>query len=400
MLNYVVLAISFILLFFLILPFIMVLFSVVSKEKALNKVNKEVDFACIITVYQNIDLGLHLLNSLLKQRYGNFCVYLVVDNCDMPDIDLNDSKVTILKPEHVFESKVKSIKHAVNNFVRHHEAIVVFDPDNLVKTDFLSTLNDYLNAGYKAVQGRRVAKNLDTIYACADATGEIYKNYIERYAPFILGSSATISGSGIAVESGLYKAFLESEKVNTYLKENRPIVAEDKFLQNFLVSRDYQVAFAKDAILFDEKVSSASQVKSQRSRWLFSYFENVTSAWNLLLKGLKNRDKNQIIIGLTTLSPPLFILLLTSLICGFINLFISVGMSVLMFTGILVFTLNIFLVLIISGAPKQIWKSIWGIPIFVFNQFLALSKMKTSRKIFLQTKHTRKVSLEEVLNET
>ncbi|UII26854.1 hypothetical protein LVD15_00005 [Fulvivirga maritima] len=49
-----------------------------------------------------------------------------------------------------------------------------------------------------AVQGRRVAKNLDTFVASLDETGEKYHNDEDKYAPYKLGSSSNLSGSGMA----------------------------------------------------------------------------------------------------------------------------------------------------------------------------------------------------------
>lgn len=187
------------LLFYLVFPFITVIASLIVKEKPLQKTAGKNDFACIITAYQNIQIALPLVDSLLKQAYPAYLIYIVADDCDVAGVNFSNPNVILLKPQQKLSSKVKSIIHAIENFRRTHDAVVIFDTDNLAKTDFLTVLNDYLNAGFKAVQGQRTAKNLDTVYACADATGEIYKNYVERYVPYVLGASATIAGSGMAV---------------------------------------------------------------------------------------------------------------------------------------------------------------------------------------------------------
>ena len=79
--------------------------------------------------------------------------------------------------------------------------------------NFLAETNRYANAGYLAIQGQRTAKNLDTVYACADSIGEFYKNYVERLAPSLLGSSSVISGSGMAIERELYQSYLDSPEI-------------------------------------------------------------------------------------------------------------------------------------------------------------------------------------------
>lgn len=388
-----------VLLFYLVFPFLTVLLSLVVKERAIATSEKQTDFACIITAYQNIQIVIPLVESLLKQAHTNRHVYLVADACDISGFPLSSPHLTVLKPEYKLGSKVKSINHAIEHFVRPHEAVVIFDPDNLAKPDFLSILNNYLATGFKAVQGRRAAKNLDTIYACADATGELYKNYVERYAPYLLGSSPTIAGSGMAVETTLFHAYLQGEKITSSLKSNRVIVAEDKILQNFLVGEKLQIAYAKDAILFDEKISTGAQVERQRSRWLYSYFENFPNTLAFILRGALSLNRNQFLFGLITSSPPLFVLLLSALVLGLVSLFVSKQLFLAFLLGIFIFIGNILLTLLLSNAPAAIWKAMWGMPLFVLRQFLALLNMQRSRKDFMPTENKKAVRIDEVLRE-
>lgn len=387
---------GFILLFYMVFPFITVIISLFIKERKFRTSNNEVDFACIITAYKNIQIALPLVDSLLKQSYSNHLIYLVADGCDTSNINFSNSKVILLKPALQLSSKVKSIIHAIENFRRNHDAVVIFDPDNLAKNDFLSVLNNYMNTGFKAVQGQRTAKNLDTIYACADATGEIYKNYAERFVPYLLGSSPTIAGSGMAVSTDLFKEYLNCPDISENLKANRVIAAEDKILQNFLVDKGYQIAFAKDALLYDEKISTGSQAQRQRSRWLYSYFENFEKSIIFIPKGLFGFNVNQFIFGLTTSSPPLFILLLSALATSVCAAFASKPLFTGLVSGMLIFTGNIFLVLMLSNAPSQIWKSLWSLPLFIFRQFLALLNMQQSRKDFMHTQHGKMLTLDQV----
>lgn len=395
-LKLIVIIISLTLAFYLVFPFATVLATIFVKRRKIQPGSKKIDFACIITAYQNINIALPLVDSLLKQTHSNHLIYLVADGCNTAGINLSHPSIVLLKPEHKLSSKVKSIIYAIENFRRNHEAIVIFDPDNLAKTDFLSILNDHLNAGFKAVQGQRTAKNLDTIYACADATGEIYKNYVERYAPYLLGSSPTIAGSGMAVTTELFKEYLNCDKISGSLKAGKVIAAEDKILQNFLVARGNQIAFAKDALLYDEKISTGSQVQRQRSRWLYSYFENFSTAITFIPKGLAGLNRNQFLFGLITSSPPLFILLLSSAVMAPFSFFVSKPLFVIMLVSILIFIGNIFGVLVLAKAPSRIWKSIWGMPLFVFRQFLAMLKMHQSRKDFMHTSNKKILTLEQV----
>ena len=62
--------------------------------------------------------------------------------------------------------------------------------------------------GAKAIQGRRVAKNLDTSYAILDACSEGINNHLFRKGANGCGMSASIIGSGMAMEYDTVKNIL------------------------------------------------------------------------------------------------------------------------------------------------------------------------------------------------
>ncbi|MEM8910111.1 MAG: glycosyltransferase, partial [Bacteroidota bacterium] len=313
------------------------------------------------------------------------------------NFDLEHEKLTVFRPDPPLRLKAKSIIHAIESFVRPHEYIVVFDADNLAHPQFFHVINQYVNNGFRSVQGQRTAKNLDTVYACADATGEFYKNYIDRYVPYLLGSSSVISGSGMAVEAELYRSYLGSPEIEQGKHQWKKMLQEDKILQNVLLREKERIVYAWDAVVYDEKVVSGQQVETQRSRWLFSYFQNLPNSSGLLLKGLLGVNFNQLLFGLVTIAPPLFILLFASLLMAGLGWLLYPPMALALMAGIVIFAANILLVLYLSKAPKQVWQALWGLPLFVIKQFTALFKMGNPNKNFKHSEHTRTVSIEEVL---
>ncbi|RMG82467.1 MAG: glycosyltransferase, partial [Bacteroidetes bacterium] len=298
---YFILSLGFV--FFLTLPFFNVLLSRGVREQLfVPKNKKDYDFGIVITAYKNVEIAKGLVHSLLNQTAGIFRIYLIADHCDVSKWDIRHELLDVLRPAEPLNLKAKSIIYGMENFRRPHDYTIVFDADNLAHPDFLKVINSYANAGLRAIQGQRTAKNLDTVYACADATGEFYKNYIERYVPWLLGSSAVISGSGMAVETDLYAAYLRSPEIEQGKHLWKKMLQEDKILQNFLLRRDERIAYARDAIVFDEKVSTGRDVETQRSRWLYSYFQNMKNAVGILRRGVVNRSWNQFLFGLITLA--------------------------------------------------------------------------------------------------
>ncbi len=396
--------ISFILIFFLVLPFVTVLGSLLTSEgikdeSELGKPFKKYDYGCIITAYRNAEIAKPLINSLLQQPYNNFHIYLVADECDITDFNLTDKQLTVFNPDPPLRLKAKSIIHAMDNYVRPHDYTVVFDADNLAHPKFLEEINKYANNGKRSIQGQRTAKNLDTVYACADATGEFYKNYIDRYAPYMIGSSAVISGSGMAVETNLYRAYLDSPEIQQGKEMWKKMLQEDKILQNFMLQQNEVITYAWDAVVYDEKVVSGDQVETQRSRWLFSYFQNFPNSSGHILKGFFGFNFNRFFFGLVTMSPPMFITLFAALVLAVLGFFISPFTALCLVGAILIFSLNVLLTLYLSKAPSQIWKTLWSMPMFIAKQATALFRMGNPNKNFKHSEHTRSVSIDEVLKE-
>jgi cellulose synthase/poly-beta-1,6-N-acetylglucosamine synthase-like glycosyltransferase len=382
---------------FLLLPFLTTLSSLLTRERKPAATSQELDFANVITAYRNVKIARPLVESLLRQNHYKHHIYLIADNCNAEEWDFEHEQLTVLFPNPSLNLKVKSIIHATEHFVRTHDYVAVYDADNLAHPDFLTTLNQYAVAGHRSIQGQRTAKNLNTTMAAVDALGEFYKNYVERYATYLLGSSAVISGSGMAVKRELYQAYLDSEEIQAGKEKWKKMLQEDKILQNFLLGRNERIAYAWDAIIYDEKVDNAEGIETQRSRWLYSYFQNLPNSSSLLLKGLFQLSWNQFFFGLVTLSLPLFILIAFAGVLFLIGWFFSPAMSVAILVAGLLFVWTIFWTLFLSKVPQQVWDSLSGVPLFVWKQVTALFKMRNPNKNFKHTTHTQQVDIDEVL---
>lgn len=393
------LIISGILLFFLVFPFVTVFISrFVTERVPQPEQPKDYDFGCIITAYRNSNITKPLVHSLLKQQYKNFHIYLVADGCDVSDYNIEHEKFTLLRPDPQLNLKAKSIIHGMENYVREHDYTCIFDGDNLAHPDFLKMMNKYANAGHRSIQGQRTAKNIDSTYAAMDALGEFYKNYIERLVTYLIGSSSVISGSGMAVKTDLYWAYLKSPEIEQGKHQWKKMLQEDKILQNFLLKQNERIVYAWDAVCYDEKVDDGDAVETQRSRWLFSYFQNLPNSTGILAKGLFGLSWNQFIFGLVTVAPPLFIMVGLSGLMMILGFFIHLPMGIALFVGLAIFSLTVLWTIKLSDAPQAVWKAVWSLPLFVLKQFKGLLKMGNPNKNFKHTEHTKNVSVEDVLS--
>lgn len=376
----------------LILPLVLFFFYKISEQFTrpvpVDRQQSEYDYAIIITAYEQTDLLPSVVDSILKLNYKNYLIYIVADNCDVSGLHFNDDRVIVLRPEEILASNTASHFYAISNFRRNHELLTIIDSDNLVKANYLNELNKWFDKGFVAVQGLRKAKNLDSTIAALDAARDMYYHFYDGEILFRLGSSATLSGSGMAFRTDLYINTLENSQVKG--------AGFDKFLQFAIINKGYRIAFAKDAIVFDEKTSGSGQLVKQRSRWIYAWFKYVLNGFTLLKKGLLNTNLNQFLFSLIILRPPLFIFLLLSVLCTLINVFINPLAALIWFCALICFIVGFALSIIQKNTDQRIYRSLSGIPMFIFYQILSLFRVRSANKISVATRHVHKKNVEEI----
>jgi len=363
----------------LVFSFLLYLFSLLKRRKS-NAVilNENYDYGIIVTAYEQTHMLPAVVDSLLKIKYNNYHIYIVADNCDISTLQILNSRVSVLKPEMILSNNVKSHFYAINRFNRNHDILTIIDSDNLVHPEYINELNKFFAQGFKAVQGRRKAKNLETQLACLDAARDNYYNFYDSEVLFRLGSSSTLSGSGMAFKTNVYVECLESVEVLG--------AGFDKVLQAQLVEKGYRIAYAPEAIVFDEKTTHSKQLIGQRSRWINTWFKYVKYGFRLILTGIKRKSLNQFLFGTILLRPPLFIFILLSVICFCLNLFINNFYSVVWLIAFIIFVFSFLFALKKQDTSKKVYSSLGSIPKFIFYQLVSLYYARIANQRSIATK--------------
>ena len=353
--------------------------------------NKNYEFAAIITAHQDTRFIAPLVDSFLKQHYRNFKVYIVADDCDLKMTSFNDDRITLLLPPEPLHSKIKSIQFAISNFQTEPDALIIFDSDNLAHPDYLENLNQYFQKGFKVVQTHMLSKNTDNTYARLDSMGHIYYTFFERQVKMQLGLSSAILGLGIAIDFVLYNE----------INYKRTIGGFDKKLQSQLARKVKQIAFAEDAIVYDEKVEEADVLQKQRTRWIYSYFGHFKDSWLLTKAGFKSMNMGQILLGTSMLRPPMILLILAMAICISISMYINPILAYWLITIICLFVINFILTIATQSRQKGMLRALKHLPLLIYSQLKSLLKMKQARNNFLKTEHKRIIYIDDLLkNET
>jgi cellulose synthase/poly-beta-1,6-N-acetylglucosamine synthase-like glycosyltransferase len=351
-------------------------------------INKDFQFAAIITAYQDTRFIEPLVDSLLKQTYANVRIYVVADDCDISFLHFDEKNVVVIKPDVALHAKIKSISLAIEHFETDDEVLVIFDSDNLVHPKYFEYLNLYFRQGYRAVQTHMLSKNTDTKYARLDSIGHIYYTFLDRQVRMELGVSSCILGLGIAIERELYR---------NILYKNNNLGGFDKKLQADIVLSIPQLAFAEEAIVFDEKVEDGDALEKQRTRWLFTYFKYFKINMGIFIAGIRRLNLKLIYFGFVSLRPPLFILLGLYSLFVFINLLVSVKATLVLLFCLFLFVLGFVLIVITQSRQKGVDKALLHLPLVIIRQFKALFKMNKAKSSFLKTEHTKVLYIDELL---
>lgn len=364
----------------LVLPFILYVFNAIKgSPKGTSSKIYEPDYAIIVTAYEQTDLIPSVVESILKINYSKYLVYVVADKCDISGLAFNDPRIILLRPEQTLSSNIRSHFYAINRFKRPHDILTIIDSDNLVDPEYLNELNTLFQQGYSAVQGVRKAKNLNTHYACLDAARDIYYRLVDNKLLFEVGSSATLSGSGMAFTTALYKDCLENSTAEG--------AGFDKVLQFEILKRNYRIAFAEHAIVYDEKTSQTDQLVKQRARWLNTWFKYSNLGLKTTLAGISTFNWNKFIFGVFLMRPPLFILLLLSLTCLLIDVFIFPYMALAWIISIGLFVAMFFVAFAYFKADRIIYRSLLNTPKFIYYQLAALMRAKNANQLSVATRH-------------
>ena len=247
-------------------------------------------------------------------------------------------------------------------------------------------MNQYFQKGYPVVQGSFRAKNSGTDFARMDAIGDMFNFFIEREMRMKLGLSSAIWGSGIAIRLCLYKNVNYTHFLGGF----------DKRLQAHLVQNTNRIAFAPEAVLYDEKVSSGEALQTQRTRWISSYFKYFGESFQILMRGLLRLNFNLFYFGYVLLRPPLFIVLLGAVVIALANLFISITMFYVWVALLLAFGISFITIVVIKSRDPRFIMAIFKLPLFVGRQLLALLKIRRASKSFMKTQHINLVYIDEV----
>ena len=346
--------------------------------------------AVLIPGYKEDNVILETATEALKQDYPShlFDVYVIADS--FGEVTLAKLRTMDLRVvEVVFEksSKAKALNLALSRIPGDYDVVVILDADNLMEPGFLRHINDAFDRGFKAVQGHRVAKNMNTRFARLDAISEEVNNNIFREGHRVLGLSSALIGSGMAFDFNLFREQMSHVTAH----------GEDKELEMRLLGAGIRIEYLPEALVLDEKIQHQEVFARQRKRWLaaqFAMFRQYAGAGLLQLLTRGNLDLFDKVIQMV-LPPRLLLLGVATLLAA---LAITLGL-IPATAGMMTVPSWLYALLLLATATailvsvpgkhysRETLKAIGSLPGAFLVMFSLLFRLRGAGKTFIHTPH-------------
>ncbi len=356
------------------------LFNAQNKSVIINDMRK---YAVLIPGYKEDQVIVEVAKDAINQDYPSelYEVVIIADSFKKETLKaLDELPIRVIEVSFEQSTKSKALNVAMSQLSDSNDVAIVLDADNIMETDFISKVNVAFNKGYIAVQGHRVAKNYNTSFAILDAISEEVNNKIFRKGHRVLGLSAALIGSGMAMDYTFFKEMMKSIKA---------VGGFDKEIELKMLKQKITIEYLNDAIVYDEKVQKAEVFSNQRKRWLsaqFHYFSRdfTTSLKHLFLYGnFDYFDK-----ATQFIQPPRIVLLGLLVLINIFSVFLNSNVWIYLWLTVLAICILTFVITI----PLKFYNiktliAVFTLPKAFVLMLVSLFRIRGANKKFIHTEH-------------
>ena len=321
----------------------------------------------------------------LKQQYpeSQYEVVVIADSLKATTLDqLATFPLEVLEVSFKKSTKVKALNHALATFDGKYEVAVILDADNVMAPAFLDKINQTYQAGFRVIQGKRVAKNKNSELAILDGLSEIFNNHIYRAGSSGLGLSASLSGSGMAFDYQLLK---------TTLAEMDSVGGFDRELEVKLILAGEKVRYVRNAVVFDEKTAETKNFANQRRRWIASQYFYLAKYFKTgmvgLLKGNISLFNSAVVRNIQLPRViNLGLLGIITLASYWLRDWLNIDFRIWwVFSGFM--AISLLLAIPLRAYNLKFFKALLALPKAFFVMFSLMFKLKGANKTFIHTDH-------------
>ena len=332
---------------------------------------KNRNFAIVVPAHNEekiISKTIYSLSGLIYPK-RNYEVFVIADNCTD-----NTAKIALALGANVLErtntdktGKGYALRWAFDQILEKQDAfdaIIVVDADSLISGNYLEVMNYYLEQGSRAIQSSDlVLPDPGNWSVEATRMGFMLYNYVKPLGRKVLKFNMGLRGNGMCFNADLlreipWKAWSLIEDVEYGLN---------------LLLKGEKIDFAPEATVLAQMPVEAKNAESQRSRWemgRYGIIKMYTSKF--LVKSIKERSATYFDVFLDLITPPFVnMMLIVTSILSLATLFWFLALlpalhillwGILLAVGIAYFFLGLY----VSGADKNLYKSLLRIPFYIF----------------------------------
>lgn len=360
-------------------PLVFTLASLWKRQLRYPEARKQRRFAILFPAYKEDRIIESVVSSFLNQNYPKELYDIVVISDHMQEETnerLGKLPIVLLKAAYEESSKAKALNFAIESLgAAPYDIVVILDADNLVDPDFLKEINKTFEAGIKAVQAHRTAKNRNTEIAILDGISEEVNNSIFRRGHVRLGISSALIGSGMAFD---YRWFRENV---TQLHTS----GEDKEMEVLLLKQGIFIEFLDHVLVYDEKTQGEKGFYNQRRRWLATQFAQWGRVYRDLPKALLSGNIDYSDKLIQWMLPPRLILFGGIIVMGSIMQIIDWPLALKWWGLFIIMGITLCLAIPDKLVDDRFKKSINKIPLLFVMMVLNHFRIKGESKRFVRT---------------
>ena len=264
------------------------LFFKVAPTNASSMAAPKTTFAIFVPAYKEDGVIVTTAQNILAQNYPKelYQIVILADQLQTETLAaLRALSVQVIEVKFEKSTKAKSLNYAFDHVKGQYDVAVVLDADNHIETDFLLKSHAAYIQGHQIIQAHRTAKNQENDMAQLDAISEELNNAIFRKGHQVLGLPAALIGSGMVMDYAVYQRHMQQiDAIGGFDKELELSLLLDRSLPK------NKIYYLENALVYDEKVSSAKVFGIQRTRWISAQIKYgirgaQTALYHLFLKG-------------------------------------------------------------------------------------------------------------------
>ncbi len=366
--------------------------------------DREHDFALVVAAHNEEQVISNMVDSLNKLNYpkDKYSIFVIADNCTDKTAKLaREAGAEVFVRTNTQERgkgfALEWMFDKIYKMERKYDSIVIFDADNIVDKDFLYHINEQNKRGFKVVQGYIDSKNPnDSWVSYSYSLGFWSTNKLFQQSRYNIGLGCQLCGTGFSVAVDILKD----------IGWGATCLTEDMEFTMKLCMNDIRVAWAYDAIVYDEKPITFKQSWNQRIRWMQGHADVFCRFFTKCIrKAVKERQFFPIDCALYLFMPIKIITMGVITVMGWMSLFYPeiilngyVPSPIVMTLAIAQFFWLPFVMVVEKRISKR---TIWGYITYIVYSLTwvpiaVIGFIKRNQHEWYHTQHTRQIKINDM----